>query len=113
MLLSVRMLSRLNKSFQRQNNLSEPIGWSLLKHKWAIFAQDEASGISGIKVRKKANIRNRYNQIPHPTRTPYGKVTKHTKTSYQRDRRSVLSQQLITMLLGTEKTATKDMTQIT
>ena len=68
MLLSVKMLSRLNKSFQRQNYLSEPIGWSLLKHKWAIFSQDEASGISRIKVRKKANIRNRYNQIPHPTR---------------------------------------------
>ena len=39
---------------------------------------------SGTKIRKKAKIRNLYNQIPHPTYTPNGKVTKHKKTSHSR-----------------------------
>ena len=36
------------------------------------------------KVRKKAKIRNPYNQIRHLTQISQGKVTKHKKTTYIR-----------------------------
>ena len=37
------------------------------------------------KVRKKTKIRNRYNQIPHLTRTSKGRRQIHKKTSYARE----------------------------
>ena len=35
----------------------------------------QKAGIKPIKVRKRAKIRNRYNQAPHPTQDTNGKVT--------------------------------------
>ena len=35
------------------------------------------SGKLFLKVERKEKIRNQYNQVPHLTRTPYGKVTQH------------------------------------
>ena len=48
------------------------------------------------KVRKKAKIRNRYNQVPHLTQdTIYGKVTKKTEKTAKR---TALSKQVTTRL---------------
>ena len=49
-----------------------------------------------IKVRKRAKIRNRYNQAPHPTQDTKGKVTtsQFNKTSQTRAKRPALSQQM-------------------
>ena len=44
------------------------------------------------KVRKRANIRNRYNQVPHLTQDTNGKVT----DSQTRAKRSAFSQQVTT-----------------
>ena len=55
--------------------------------------------LEGLKVRKKATIRNRNNQIPHLT----GKLRKHKK--HDTHKRSALSQQVTTMPQGTDKTA--------
>ena len=37
---------------------------------------DASSAVYASKVDEKAMIRNRYNRIPHPSQTPYGKGTK-------------------------------------
>ena len=56
------------------------------------------------KVWKKAKIRNRYNQVPHRPRTPYGKVTKHKKTSQTREPSGQpFPPKVITRLQGTYK----------
>ena len=43
------------------------------------------------KVSKVAKIRNRYNQVPHLTQDPNGKVTNSQKTPQTRAKRSALS----------------------
>ena len=58
--------------------------------------------ISNIKVRMKANIRNRYNQIPHLTQDTIWERHKNTRNITFKT--SALSQQVITRLLGTDKT---------
>ena len=51
-----------------------PIKFDTVRSGWAIVYIE---GLHMIQiVRKKAKISTRYNQAPHPTRTPYGKVTK-------------------------------------
>ena len=49
-----------------------------------------------IKVSNGAKIRNRYNQVPHPTQDTNGKVTNSQKTPQTRAKRSALSQQVTT-----------------
>ena len=52
---------------------------------------------------RKAKIRDRYNQVPHLTHTPYGKVTKtQENTTQKRAKRSTLSKQVITRLQVTD-----------
>ena len=46
---------------------------------YQIFALDSA--VVEYKVRKRVKIRNRYNQAPHLTRIPMGKLQRHKKTS--------------------------------
>ena len=48
------------------------------------------------KSNKVAKIRNRYNQVPHPTQDTNGKVTNSQKTPQTRAKRSALSQQVTT-----------------
>ena len=58
-----------------------------------------------IKVRKKANIRNRYNQVAHVTKDAMRESDKNTKNiTYKRAKKSALSQQATTRLQGTDKT---------
>ena len=47
-----------------------------------------------IKVSNGAQIRNRYNQVPHLTQDTNGKVTNSQKTPQTRAKRSALSQQV-------------------
>ena len=47
-----------------------------------------------MKVSKFAKIRNRYNQVPHLTKDPNGKVT--NSNAQTRAKRSALSQQVTT-----------------
>ena len=49
-----------------------------------------------LKVSNGAKIRNRYNQVPHPTQDTNGKVTNSQKTPQTRAKRSALSQQVTT-----------------
>ena len=57
-----------------------------------------------IKVRKKAKIRNRFNQVYTCSRIPYGKVTNTLENIiYRRAKRSALSQQVSTRLHYTDK----------
>ena len=51
---------------------------------------------------KKAKIRNRYNQVPHLTRDTIWESEKNKETTHKR---SALSQEVITRLQGTDKTA--------
>ena len=53
------------------------------------------------KVKKKAKVRNRYNQVPHKTQDTvwYGKVTKMQENiTYKGAKRSALSKQVTTRL---------------
>ena len=43
--------------------------------------------MSGFKVSKVAKIRNRYNQVPHPTQDTNGKATNRQKTPQTRAKR--------------------------
>ena len=53
-----------------------------------------------MKVRKKAKIRNQYNQVPHLTQNTLWESDKHTQENitYKKANRSVLSQQVTTRL---------------
>ena len=51
---------------------------------------------SHIKVRKRAKIRNQYNQAPHLTRDTNGKVTTSQIDTTNESKRSALSQQVTT-----------------
>ena len=65
------------------------------------------------KVRKKATIRNWYNQIPYLRQETYGKVKKHKKTPHIKSQKVRLSQHVTTRLQGIGKTARQTRTQIT
>ena len=52
--------------------------------------------VARIKVRKRAKIRNRYNQAPHQTQDNNWKMTTSQNTSQTRAKRSALSQQMTT-----------------
>ena len=56
---------------------------------------DDSHEIS-LEVSNGAKIRNRYNQVPHPTQDTNGKVTNSQKTPQTRAKRSALSQQVTT-----------------
>ena len=65
-----------------------------------------------LKVRKKAQSTNRYNQAPNWPKTTYGKVTNQQENiTYRRAQRLAFSQQVTTRLLGTEKTVWQRQTQ--
>ena len=65
-----------------------------------------ASCLTTIKVRLKAKIRNRYNQIQHLTQDTIWKSDKTTRKHHtQKTKMSALSQQVTTRLQGTDKTA--------
>ena len=56
-----------------------------------------------LKVRKRAKIRNRYNQIPHLTRDNVWESDKTQETiTYRRAKRLVISQQVALRLQGTD-----------
>ena len=56
-----------------------------------------------IKVRKKANIRNRYNQAPHLTQDTVWESDKTQENiTYKGEKRYHLSQQVTTRLQGTD-----------
>ena len=58
-----------------------------------------------LKVKKKAKIRNQYNQVPHLTRDTIRKSDKKQgNITHKRAKRSACSQKVITRLRGTEKT---------
>ena len=63
--------------------------------------------LADFKVKRKAKIRNGYNQESHLTRDSIWETEEHTQenTTHKRDKMSVFSQQVITVLQGTEKTA--------
>ena len=60
-----------------------------------------------LKVRKKAKIRNRYNQVPHLTQDTTWESDKKTQENitHKRARRPALSQQVTTKLQRTDKKA--------
>ena len=71
-----------------------------------------------IKIRKKANIRNLYNQVLHLAQDTIWESDKNTrktpgKTSHTTVKRSVLSQQVTTRLQGTDKTIRQRQTRNT
>ena len=51
---------------------------------------------TGVEVSNGAKIRNRYNQVPHPTQDTNGKATNSQKTPQTRAKRSAPSQQVTT-----------------
>ena len=58
-----------------------------------------------LKVKKRAKIRNRYNQVPHMARVTIWESDKNTRNiTHKRSKRSALSQQVITTLQETDKT---------
>ena len=69
-----------------------------------IFAVDEA-----FKVRKKATVRNRYNQVTHLTQDTIWESDKITRKHYmQESQEPALSQQVTTRLQETDVTKGKD-----
>ena len=57
------------------------------------------------KLGRRERSGNRYNQVPHLPRTPYGKVTKTQENiTYKRAKRSANPQQETTRLQETDKT---------
>ena len=57
-------------------------------------------------IKKKAKIRNRYNQVPNLTLETHGKVTiTQENITYKRAKRPALSEQVATRLQWTDKTA--------
>ena len=59
----------------------------------------------GLKINKKAKIRNQYHQIPTPDSGHHmGKLQNTRKRHNKRVKRSALSQQVTTRLQGTDKT---------
>ena len=52
--------------------------------------------INFLKVSKGAKIRNRYNQVPHPTQDTNGKVTNSQQTPQTRAKRPAPSKQVTT-----------------
>ena len=58
------------------------------------------------KVRKKANIRNRYNKVPHLTKdTTWESDKTQENITHNRAKRPALSQQVTTRLQRTDKKA--------
>ena len=67
---------------------------------------DEAEIFMKRKVSKKAKIRKRYNQVPHLAKDTTGESDKNTRNStYKREKRLALTQQVTARLLWTEKIA--------
>ena len=68
-----------------------------------------------IKSTKKANIRNRYNQVPHliwESDNKHHIQESHENIKYRIAKRSALSQQVTTRLQDTDKTIWQRQTQI-
>ena len=64
-----------------------------------------------IKVRKKAKIRNRYNQVPHLTQDTIEKKDKTQENiNHKRAKRSTLSQQVIKAARNRQDSMTKTIT---
>ena len=61
----------------------------------------KACNINDIKVSKGANIRNRYNQVPHLTQDTNAKVTNSQLYTTTRAKRSALSQQVYLLFEAT------------
>ena len=61
------------------------------------------------KVKKRAKIRNQYNQVPHQARGTIWESDKNTRTiTHKRAKRSALSQQAITRLQGQTRQHNRD-----
>ena len=99
-------LNHFNNSSSLQCELIISLGLELFCAQVLFLCKNTFNNGPHYQVRKKAKIRNPYNEIPHlRPRTPYGKVTKTQENiTYKRAKRSAHSQQVTTRLQGTDKT---------